>query len=123
MDKIKPWQIVLIVVALAAIAFSAFRLMGTETIESQMADSLTLVDAQTGQRYTASLKGENAVFLPARNPDTKKIALLPIYEEDGQWYVWERYRTAIDAIEVPTDAIPDINKAVRVTEDKPIRIQ
>ena len=123
MENVKPWQIVLVVVALAAIAFSAFRIIGTESIDSQLADSLMLVDAQTGQRYTANLKGKNAVFLPARNPETEKIALLPIYEEDGQWFVWERYRSAIDQIEVPADAIPDINKPVKVTEDKPIRIK
>jgi len=123
MENVKPWQIVLILVAFAALGFSLIKFGFKSSPESQMANSMTLVDVQTGQRYIADLSGNNSILLPARNPETNAIALIPVYEEDGVWYLWERYRSAMDQIDVPTDAVPNVNGPVNILDSEPIRLK
>lgn len=123
MDKIKPWQLILIVLAIAVLGFSVWKYGGGKSPESQLANSMMLVDVQTGQRFIADISGKKSVLLPARNPDTQEVSLIPVYEEDGSWFLWERYRTAISQITVSPDAVPDVNGPVRVTDATPIRLK
>lgn len=122
MENVKPWQIILMVVAFAVLGFSVFRFGFGGSIESQMADEMMLMDVQTGQLYVRDLSGRKAFIIPDRNPDTHKIALLPVYEEDGEWFLEDRYSGAIEQVEVPTDAVVSSKKPLKVTDSEPIRL-
>jgi len=121
MDNIKPWQIVLFVVAVGVLGFSIWRYGFGNSLEAQMANSMYLLDAQSGQIYLVDLSRGRGVLIPARRPETGEIALLPIYEKDGSWYITEHYRNALDQLDVPQDAIPNPNSPVKVNGGAPIK--
>ncbi|HCT45866.1 MAG TPA: hypothetical protein DF699_11695, partial [Phycisphaerales bacterium] len=80
MDNIKPWQIILILFAFAALGFSIFKFAIGSDLESQLANSLTLVDVETGQLYSANITGSRTLLIPATRPDSDLQALIPVYE-------------------------------------------
>lgn len=107
MDNIKPWQIILLVAAVAVLGFSVVRYGLGSNPADELASSLTLVDVETGQLYTASIKGPRSLLIPAPRPDSQDTALIPVFEEDGNWYLFERYRQAVNDVTVPTTAVTD----------------
>ncbi|MDF1808571.1 MAG: hypothetical protein P1U42_02645 [Phycisphaerales bacterium] len=123
MDNVKPWQIILIVLALGALVFTVMKFGFKPSVESQMANSMTLVDVETGQLYVANLGGKNTIIVPMRHPDSDEVALLPVFEEDGEWFLWERYRDAMGQITVTPNAVPNIDGPVNVLEDSPIKLK
>ena len=122
MENVKPWQIVLIVVAFAALGFSLFKFGFGNSVESQMASEMMLMDAQTGQLYIRDISGPKPFIIPDRNPDTKEIALVPVYQENGEWFLSERYAASVEQLDVPLDAIPNPKQALKVADSKPIRL-
>ena len=121
MENVKPWQVILFVVAIAALGYSMMKVGFGNSPESRMAESMMLIDVQTGQLYIRDISGKKAFIIPDRNPDSKEIALLPVVEEDGEWFLVERYASALDQIEVPHDAVPDNpEEALNVADTKPI---
>ena len=122
MENVKPWQIILIVIAFAVLGFSVLKFGIGGSVEGQMANEMMLIDVQTGQLYIRDISGKRAFIIPDRNPDTRKIALIPVYEEDGEWFLEERYLGAIEQIEVPTDAVSSPKKPLKVTDSEPIRL-
>lgn len=120
MDKIKPWQIILILVALAGLGFSVWNFGFANSLESQLADTMTLVDVQSGQLYTASIGGRNGILIPARNPETREIALMPVYRENDQWFLIDRYKGGVSDLTVATDAIPDVDGPITVNDSNPL---
>jgi len=123
MDNVKPWQIILIVLALCALAFSVVKFGYKPSIESQMADKMTLVDVQTGQLYTVDVSGRRTFMFPMRNPDTREIALVPVREIDGEWFILERYVSMMEQVTVPIDAVSDPEGPVEILDADPIRIK
>jgi hypothetical protein len=123
MENVKPWQIVLIIIAFVALGFSVLKFGFNQSIESQMASEMMLMDAQTGQLYIRDISGRQPFIIPDRNPDSKEIALVPVFEENGEWFLTERYASSVDQLTVPLDAIPDPTKALKVSESKPIRLK
>jgi hypothetical protein len=117
MDNIKPWQIVLIIVALAVLGFSVWKFGVSSNPENQLAGSLTLVDVETGQLYRASIRGEKTLLLPARRPGTELQALVPVFEDNGEWYLFERYRGVLRDVGVPASAVPNPNEPVVVLDE------
>ena len=123
MDNVKPWQIVLIIAAIGALGFSVVKYGFKPSQESQMANTLTLVDVQTGQLYIADISGKRTIIIPARNPDNDEVALIPVFEENGEWFIWNRYKSAMSQVTVTPEAVPDTDGAVVVLDESPIRLK
>ncbi len=123
MENVKPWQIILIVIAFAVLGFSLLKFGFGGSIESQMADEMMLMDVQTGQLYVRDLSGKKTFIIPERNPDSNEIALLPVFELDGEWFLIERYVQSLEQVSVPKDAISDPQGPLKVSDAKPIKIK
>ncbi|MCA9276097.1 MAG: hypothetical protein KDA29_08730 [Phycisphaerales bacterium] len=123
MDSIKPWQIVLFLAAIAVLGFSIWKFGAGSGVESQMADSMMLVDVQTGQLFEADIRGQRGILIPAKNPDSQKVSLLPVFEEDGQWYLYERYRGVLNQLDVTHDAITRPDEPVSINGEAPIKFE
>jgi hypothetical protein len=121
MDNIKPWQIILFVAAIGVLGFSVWKFTAGSSLEAQMADSMIMVDVETGQLYEYSIEGQRGVLIPGRHPDTRKLSLLPVFEENGEWYLYERYRSTLGDLDVAPDAVPSADGPVRTNGEDPIR--
>ena len=118
MDNIKPWQIILFIVAIGVLGFSVWKFGFGDSLEGQMANAMIMIDVETGQLYEVDIRGKRGVLIPARNPETRDISLLPVFEQDGEWFIYERYRDALDQLEVPLEAIEGPDRAVKVNGEK-----
>ena len=85
MDNVKPWQIVLFVVAVVALGFSVWRVLGKSSVP-QTTGYMT-VDIMTGQLYDVQKGKAKGVPLPARHPETGERTLYPVNQVDD--VVWE----------------------------------
>jgi hypothetical protein len=87
--KVKPWQIAVIVIGLlVGLGSVVYQLLAPSGPD--LPDSMLLIDVETGQLYRADISGKG-VMLPARRPETGKIALLRVRSEDGgKYYVADR---------------------------------
>lgn len=96
--RIKPWQIAVIVIGLlVGLGSAVYQLVAPSG--PQLPDSMLLIDVETGQIYRASTHG-NGIMLPARRPDTGKIALLRLRTEDnGQYVVSPRDLGLLDSLD------------------------
>jgi len=86
MSDIKPWQIIVIVVAFAVLAFSGWRMMNSNKI-AKGPDGYMTVDVLTGQLYLLKKGKAKGMLLPALNPETKDRTLYPVVQKEGddQW--------------------------------------
>jgi len=90
MQGSKPWQIVLIVVALLALVASiSYQIFNSDTVTQST--SLTLIDYKTGELFASDIPTGKSAFLPATNPGTKEDTLVPVVKRDGKFYVAEKY--------------------------------
>lgn len=91
MGNVKPWQIVLMVVAVVAVATSAYFSLGRSADSPKLIDEITMVDVATGDLFTFGLGGKKGVSVPETNPDTGKRTLVPTYKDaSGSWIVGPR---------------------------------
>ena len=124
MDDIKPWHIVLIVAAIGVLGFSVFKFGLGKSDESLMADSITMVDAESGQLFSFSLKGRRGVMVPGKNPDTGKYTLMPVSKTDaGDWVVGRRDLQAIGYVEGSVSSIDRSTGVVTTNGESPIAVR
>lgn len=85
MSDIKPWHIVLIVVAAGVVAFSGWRFINQGKIETP--SGYMTVDIMTGQLYLIQKGKAKGMLLPALHPKTKNRTLYPVVREENsdQW--------------------------------------
>ena len=76
MDNMKPWQIILFVVAVAVLGISVWMFAFSSSVPTT--DGYLTVDIMTGQRYDIRKGKARGVPLPAKNPDTGDRTLYPI---------------------------------------------
>jgi hypothetical protein len=95
MGNVKPWQIVVMVIAIVAVAASAyFSLSGSNDVK--FASEVTLVDVNTGDLFAFSVGRRNVVFPPETNPETGKKTLLRVSKNaEGKWVLDGRELSAI----------------------------
>lgn len=105
--KVKGWQIVVIVLGLLVggvlVGYSVFG-----AGDGDLADSMYLVDVETGSLYQYSITSGRSLILPARRMDTKQIALVRITREaDGSWVVSQRDLASLGGLDqgISTKAI------------------
>jgi hypothetical protein len=91
MGSAKPWQIVVLVAAVVAVAASVYFTFGTSGDRPQLISEITMVDVASGDLFVFSLGGKKGVSVPETNPDTGKRTLMPVLKsEDGSWSVGPR---------------------------------
>ena len=92
MEKIKPWQIILIVLAVGVFGFSAWRFISGGSIPKT--SGYITVDIMTGQLYDIQKGKARGVPLPAKNPETGVRTLYPAHQvEDLSWEIPDGYRS------------------------------
>jgi hypothetical protein len=95
MGNVKPWQIVVFVLAFVAVGASAFLTLRSGD-GPKLIDEITMVDVKTGQLFVYSLGGKKGVSVPETNPDTGARTLIPTYKDDtGAWVVSPRDRDVL----------------------------
>lgn len=114
MDNIKPWQIVLFVVAAGVLGFSVWRYVGSNDVN--LPDSILVVDVENGDVYRMSLGKRNGAYFPEKNPETGKNTLMPIVQsdEDGKWYISGHARPALQDINGQNNLVNDSNWQVSI---------
>lgn len=96
MGNVKPWQIVLMVVAVVAVAASAYFSFSGSSGRPELISEITMVDVTTGQLFNFTLGGKRGVSVPETNPDSGKRTLVPVYKDSaGTWMVDPRDRPAL----------------------------
>ena len=86
MDKIKPWQIIVIIIAIAGLGFSVWKFMPTNSVP--VTDGYMTVDIMTGQLYDIRKGKAKGIPLPAKNPDTGVRTLYPVNQvNDTTWEI------------------------------------
>jgi hypothetical protein len=95
MGEVKPWQIVVIVLAiLSAVGMSVYSCASSDTVSQ--ADSAYMVDIATGELFEAPYPKKKAVMFPATNPATGTETLYRVYKREGdKWTLDTRYAPTI----------------------------
>ena len=95
MSDIKPWQIGIIIVAIAMLAFSGWRMMGSGVVKGP--DGQMTVDVLTGQLYDVRKGKARGIMYPVKNPETGERTLFPLVREDDSedWTLNIRLGSAI----------------------------
>lgn len=107
MGDVKPWQVVLIVASFLVLVGSVWFFGFRPTDDSRlMANALVLIDVESGQLYEYDLRGRKGVIIPERHPDSGKLSLIPVFQDEGGgWIVGERDLSSIGLVEVPVSAV------------------
>lgn len=85
MGKVKPWQIVLIVLAVVVCGVSVGMTMFGGG-GPRLGDRIEMVDLVTGDRYWIDVSGNRRGTFPAKHPETGMRTLVRIHaQEDGTW--------------------------------------
>jgi|GEM_PF-1136298 len=85
MGQVKPWQIVLIVLALIVCGVSVGMTMFGGG-GPRMGDRIEMVDLVSGDRYWIDVSGKRRGTFPAKHPETGLRTLVRIHEQDdGSW--------------------------------------
>lgn len=96
MRNAKPWQIVLLVLAvIAVIASTIYSLRNSDDLG--LANKISMVDVLTGDRFIVKVPKSGSMGIPGTNPVTKESTLVPYWkdEESGQWKVIDRYAASV----------------------------
>lgn len=123
MGEVKPWQIILVVVALGVLGFSVWRSMTSG--QPELTRSVTLVDVKTGDLFELSLAGRRAAVYPEIHPDTGERTLMPVQQDENG--TWKLYSYTLPAIEHVSGDMPAIQNreswTVNVNQGRPRRIR
>ena len=121
MENVKPWQIVLIVVAFAALGFSLFKFGFGSSIPQT--DGYMTVDIMTGQLYDIRKGKAKGVPLPAKNPDTGVRTLYPVKQVDGlTWEIPQGYASYLTEKIRKDSMLTGNGFTIEIVSDDPIRI-
>ncbi|MBO6740304.1 MAG: hypothetical protein JJ916_10625 [Phycisphaerales bacterium] len=98
MDNIKPWQIILIAVAVVVLGFSLWRSFTSGQVN--LPDSVLVIDVETGDMYRMGLGKRNGAYFPEKNPESGQHNLMPVVKtESGDWIVPNHARPAMQDID------------------------
>jgi hypothetical protein len=125
MGQLKPWQLVLIVIAIVAVTVSVYMSFGAAPQIQNMATESRMIDVNTGQIFLFSLGGKKAVTVPGENPDTGKPTLVPVVTDDaGILKIEPRSLPALQYLEGDLKAVVDRKTGeVKASDDKPRRVR
>ena len=122
MQQLKPWQIVLFVLAIAALSFGIFKSCSGQNLD--LANSIVMVDVETGELFSFDIGGKRGVGVPNFNPDSGKLSLLPVTkDETGTWRLTDRAKPIVKDLEVKASAIVDIDTGEVTTVGSPKKVR
>ncbi|MDQ7013514.1 MAG: hypothetical protein Q9O74_06405 [Planctomycetota bacterium] len=120
MQNVRPWQVVLFVVAAVAIVFSVAR--GLLADRPELSHQLYLVDIRTGEMFSIDPSGKS-IPVPARSPVSGERDLYPAArDESGEWILDFRALNqvqadraeAAEAIDINSGRVLDAGKVKRI---------
>ena len=120
MNEIKPWQIVLIVVALGVLAFSGYRMMGSGVVKGPSGQMT--VDVLTGQLYMLKKGKARGIMYPAKNPDTGDRTLFPVVQDEDSedWTINDRMIAALTDEIYDQSSVLGSRGTIQVLDEGPI---
>lgn len=120
MSDIKPWHIVVIVAAVIVLAFSAWRVMGSDIAKGP--EGFMTVDIYSGQLYLVQKGKAKGIMFPAKNPETDERTLYPVEQTDpdSDWQLNARSANGItDEMRADSKILTGGNR-VKALDEKPI---
>lgn len=97
MDGLKPWQIVLLVVAVLVLAGSLWLTFSGSGPD--FGSRVYMVDVVSGELFVADTEKQRGMVLPAKHPETGERTLLPVeIGEDEKARISSRYRSSVEQI-------------------------
>ena len=120
MSDIKPWQIGLIIVAVAVLAFSGWRMMGSGVVPGP--NGHMTVDIMTGQLFMVQKGKAKGIMYPVKHPETGDRTLYPVIQEDDSdsWELHPRSAgTITDKMRNDSDVLRS-DLRVNVMDSKPV---
>jgi hypothetical protein len=123
MGDVKPWQIVVLVVATVALGASLFFTFGRSGPRVQLASTMIMADVTTGELFEFSISGRRGMTVPGLNPDSGRFLLLPVERNDsGGWVINERARGLLSDLEAEPAAVDRKTGEVQVS-GRPRRVR
>lgn len=119
MGNVKPWQIILIVVAFGALGFSVWKFgFGNRVYQP---DGILTVDVVSGQLFDVHKGKAKGILLPVRHPDTGERTLFPIEKlQDGTWQLLPRYAPVYQEMNI-ANTVVESDLRVRVSSEEVTR--
>jgi hypothetical protein len=125
MGSVKPWQIVVMILAVIAVgAMAVYSCTGESRTPSQ-ATEVNLVDIRTGQFYVAKYPDKRPVSFPAKLSDAQDATLYPAKFKDNKWVLNTRYMPEIrrDKSLKPDLIVDPKSGELKLENTKPTRIE
>ena len=120
MGEIKPWQLIVIAVAVIVLGFSAWRFMSGNGIDQP--DGIMTVDIKTGQLYDVKKGSAKGMRLPVEHPDTGERTLYPVeLNEQNEWVIIEHYAGGIDDRIRQDSLLGDEGYGIKILDSDPIK--
>jgi hypothetical protein len=88
---VKPWQIVVIALAIIGASTSIIYSCSSMSGEVKQSDSAKMVDIRTGDLFEAPYPKKSPVIFPAKNPNTGSMTLYPVFFLEEKWVLDRRY--------------------------------
>ena len=89
---VKPWQIVVIALAvLGALGSILYTCSSMGENKVSQASDVRLVDIKTGNLFLASYPDKHPVSYPASLPDNHDAVLYPVFQSDSKWMIAPRF--------------------------------
>jgi len=122
MGTVKPWQIVVMVLAVLAVGGSAFYSCSGTTDKVVQSNSATMVDIRTGDLFEATYPEKRPVRYPAKHPTTGTESLFPVFAVEGKWKLDGRYIPRIKADKaLKADLIADRDGYLSISGTSPTK--
>jgi hypothetical protein len=119
--SLKPWQVLILVLGVAAVGYLVYRVAFTGKGTGQLADAIYGVDVATGEVFEYDVRSHAVVF-PAVNPATGKRTVLPAGQAaDGTWFIEERYIELAGGLGAEPKAVTDRATGKVDTKGQPIK--
>ena len=118
MGSLKPWQLVLVIVAALVLAVAVWMTFSGSDVPRP--GEITVADVETGELFVMDTSGRKIALLPGTNPDSGNRTLFPVREEDdGSWRITPVGMGAFAGYEGDAAAIADRSSGkVNVTSEK-----
>lgn len=123
MGEAKPWQIILVVLAVGVLGYSVWKF--AFNTGPKLPSSVLLVDVVSGELFEVSIAGRRMAFYPEKHPDTGDRTLLPVVQQDdGTWRISGHSLPALEDVQAEPTAVTNTSTgAVNVTATSPRRLR
>ena len=118
MGELKPWQIVLMIVAVLVLAGSLWMTLGGRSVPNP--NQIIVADVETGELFSIDTSGSKLALLPARHPETGEKTLYPVQKnDDGEWVITRLLASTFETYEGEAAAVMDRQTLVVEVEGNP----